>query len=205
MIILGYHYVTILLAKMLIWATFSQLMCTFNFCINPCLPNIFFPKFLVPLFWRNIYAIQLFFLVFLIELTYSFAKSSTTWWIPVPIGKNQILSPGTFSHKNVELSKIWVPIFVHPKAVTDLKKGLYSLLVASKVISLFFVMTLDPTMVYVKFINASIWFSIWISVISFNDFVLWSANWCKMIELFKFYTFFFLYTGQACFLWVVPQ
>ena len=35
MIILGHHYVTILLAKMLIWAPFSQLMCTFYFCINP--------------------------------------------------------------------------------------------------------------------------------------------------------------------------
>ena len=34
--ILGYHYVTILLVKMLIWAPFLQLMCTFSFCINPC-------------------------------------------------------------------------------------------------------------------------------------------------------------------------
>ena len=30
---LGHHYVTILLAKMLIWAPFSQSMCTFYFCI----------------------------------------------------------------------------------------------------------------------------------------------------------------------------
>ena len=35
MIILGHHFVAILLAKMLIWAPFSQLMCTFSFCINP--------------------------------------------------------------------------------------------------------------------------------------------------------------------------
>ena len=34
---IGNHYVTILLAKMLIWETFSQLMCTFSFGINPCL------------------------------------------------------------------------------------------------------------------------------------------------------------------------
>ena len=37
MIILGHHCVAILLAKMLIWAPFSQLMCTFSFCISPCL------------------------------------------------------------------------------------------------------------------------------------------------------------------------
>ena len=37
MIILGHNYVTILLAKMLIWALFLQSMCTFYFCINPCL------------------------------------------------------------------------------------------------------------------------------------------------------------------------
>ena len=36
MIILGHHYVAILLEKMLIWAPFSQLMCTFSLCINPC-------------------------------------------------------------------------------------------------------------------------------------------------------------------------
>ena len=35
MIILVHHYVTILLAKMLIWAPFLQSMCTFYFCINP--------------------------------------------------------------------------------------------------------------------------------------------------------------------------
>ena len=35
MIILGYYCVAILLAKMLTWATFSQSMCTFSFCINP--------------------------------------------------------------------------------------------------------------------------------------------------------------------------
>ena len=37
MIVLGHHYVAILLAKMLIWARFSQLMCTFSFFINPWL------------------------------------------------------------------------------------------------------------------------------------------------------------------------
>ena len=37
MIILVHHYVTILLAKMLIWAPFLQSMCTFYFCINPCI------------------------------------------------------------------------------------------------------------------------------------------------------------------------
>ena len=36
MIILGHHCVAVLLAKMLIWAPFSQLMCTFSFCISPC-------------------------------------------------------------------------------------------------------------------------------------------------------------------------
>ena len=35
MIILEHHYVTVLLAKILIWAPFSQLMCIFSFCINP--------------------------------------------------------------------------------------------------------------------------------------------------------------------------
>ena len=35
MIILGHCYVTILLAKILIWAPFLQSMCTFSFCINP--------------------------------------------------------------------------------------------------------------------------------------------------------------------------
>ena len=34
--ILGHHYGEILLAKMLIWAPFSQSMYTFSFCINPC-------------------------------------------------------------------------------------------------------------------------------------------------------------------------
>ena len=34
MIILGHHCVAILLAKILIWAPFSQSMCTFSFCIN---------------------------------------------------------------------------------------------------------------------------------------------------------------------------
>ena len=37
MIILGHYYVTVLLAKMLIWAPFSQLMCTFYFCVKPWL------------------------------------------------------------------------------------------------------------------------------------------------------------------------
>ena len=36
MIILGHHCVAILLALMLIWAPFSQSMCTFSFCINLC-------------------------------------------------------------------------------------------------------------------------------------------------------------------------
>ena len=35
MIIQGYYCVVILLVKMLLWAPFSQLMCTF-FCIKPC-------------------------------------------------------------------------------------------------------------------------------------------------------------------------
>ena len=35
MIILGHHYATILLAKMLIWAPFLQSMRTFYLCINP--------------------------------------------------------------------------------------------------------------------------------------------------------------------------
>ena len=35
MVIVEHHYVTILLAKMLIWALFSQSMCTSYFCINP--------------------------------------------------------------------------------------------------------------------------------------------------------------------------
>ena len=35
MIILGHHYVTISLAKMLIWAPLSQPMCTFYLSINP--------------------------------------------------------------------------------------------------------------------------------------------------------------------------
>ena len=34
MIILGHHYVTILLATMLIWALFSQSMCAFYFCTS---------------------------------------------------------------------------------------------------------------------------------------------------------------------------
>ena len=34
MIILGHHYVTILLAKTLNWTPFSQSMCNFYFCIN---------------------------------------------------------------------------------------------------------------------------------------------------------------------------
>ena len=34
MIILGHHSVAILLAKILIWAPFLQLMSTFPFCIN---------------------------------------------------------------------------------------------------------------------------------------------------------------------------
>ena len=34
MIIFG-HYVTILLAKIIIWAPFSQSICAFYFCINP--------------------------------------------------------------------------------------------------------------------------------------------------------------------------
>ena len=38
MMILGHHVVAILLAKMLIWAPFSQSICTFSFCINPCIP-----------------------------------------------------------------------------------------------------------------------------------------------------------------------
>ena len=38
--ILGHHYATILLAKMLIWAPFSQSMCAFYFCINPCLLSL---------------------------------------------------------------------------------------------------------------------------------------------------------------------
>ena len=37
MIILGHYHVTVLLAKTLIWAPFSQLMCTSYFCINPWL------------------------------------------------------------------------------------------------------------------------------------------------------------------------
>ena len=36
-ITLGHHYVTILLAKMVIWAPSSQSMYAFYFCINPCL------------------------------------------------------------------------------------------------------------------------------------------------------------------------
>ena len=36
-IILWHDYVTILLAKILIWAHFAQLMHTFSFCINPWL------------------------------------------------------------------------------------------------------------------------------------------------------------------------
>ena len=36
MIILVHHFVEILLAKILIWAPFSQSMCAFSFCINPC-------------------------------------------------------------------------------------------------------------------------------------------------------------------------
>ena len=43
MIILGHHYVTILLAKMLIWAPFSQPMCTFYFYINPWIINPNYP------------------------------------------------------------------------------------------------------------------------------------------------------------------
>ena len=35
MIILGYYYVAILFAKILIWPPFLQSMCTFSFCINP--------------------------------------------------------------------------------------------------------------------------------------------------------------------------
>ena len=35
MIILGQHYVTILLAKMLIWEPFSQSMCTFLSVLTP--------------------------------------------------------------------------------------------------------------------------------------------------------------------------
>ena len=35
MIILEHHCVTVLLAKILIWAPFSQSMCAFSFCINP--------------------------------------------------------------------------------------------------------------------------------------------------------------------------
>ena len=42
MIKLG-HRVAILLAKMLIWAPFSQSMCTFSFCINPCY-STWFPR-----------------------------------------------------------------------------------------------------------------------------------------------------------------
>ena len=34
MIILGHPYVTLLLAKMLIWVPFSQTICTFYFRIN---------------------------------------------------------------------------------------------------------------------------------------------------------------------------
>ena len=34
MIILSHHCVRMLLARMLIWASFSQSMCTFSFCIN---------------------------------------------------------------------------------------------------------------------------------------------------------------------------
>ena len=37
-IILSYYCVAILLAKMVLWAPFSQLMCTFSFCIKPCTP-----------------------------------------------------------------------------------------------------------------------------------------------------------------------
>ena len=39
-VILGHHFVAILLAKMLVWAPFSQLMCTFSFSINPCRSSI---------------------------------------------------------------------------------------------------------------------------------------------------------------------
>ena len=35
MIILAHHHVAILLAKILIWAPFSQSMSAFPFCINP--------------------------------------------------------------------------------------------------------------------------------------------------------------------------
>ena len=38
MMILSYYYVAILLAKMALWAPFSQLMCTFSFCIKSCTP-----------------------------------------------------------------------------------------------------------------------------------------------------------------------
>ena len=41
MIILGHHCAAILLTKMLIWAPFSQSMCTFSFCINPCIVKEF--------------------------------------------------------------------------------------------------------------------------------------------------------------------
>ena len=37
MIILQRDYVIFLLAKMLIWVLFAQLMCTFSVCINPWL------------------------------------------------------------------------------------------------------------------------------------------------------------------------
>ena len=40
MIILDHHFVAILLAKMLIWAPFSQSRCTIFFCINPCVSKL---------------------------------------------------------------------------------------------------------------------------------------------------------------------
>ena len=48
MIILSHHCVAILLAKMLIWTPFSQSMCTFSFCINPCIDDFEYLKL-----WRN--------------------------------------------------------------------------------------------------------------------------------------------------------
>ena len=36
-VILGHHYVTILMVKKLIWAPFSQSMCTFSFLLTPVL------------------------------------------------------------------------------------------------------------------------------------------------------------------------
>ena len=49
MLILVYHCVTILLAKMLIWASFSQLMCTF-FLLSPDINGLIFVYKKIPSF-----------------------------------------------------------------------------------------------------------------------------------------------------------